>query len=252
MYENIKFVSGGKYVSRQGQPWLHQTRVIDTTELIIVTDGEVNMFIGDERHTAEVGAVLKIPPGVLHGGTAESRGTSFFWIHFHGADDEELPPVYSRPEGYDRAVLIARELLHYAETAGYPRECADAMTRVLLAELSYTSGKSGGALISEIKEWIKREGYTHSAASVAKRYGYNADYLNRIFKERLGIGLKQYIDRRRTELIKRDLTLCGESLAAIADKYGFEDYKCFLKFFKYHAGISPTKYREIYCNLHTN
>ena len=239
-------------MSRQGKPWLHPTRVIDTTELIIVTDGEVNMFVGDERYRAGVGEVLRIPPFVSHGGTEESHGTSFFWIHLDGAQDGELPPVYSRPEGYDRAVLIARELLHYSETAGYPTECADAMTRVLLAELAHTASKDSGALISEIKEWIKREGYTHSAASVARRYGYNADYLNRVFKARLGIGLKQYIDGRRVELIKRDLTLGGESLTAIAERYGFEDYKCFLKFFKYHAGISPTKYREIYCNLHTN
>ena len=38
----------------------------------------------------------------------------------------------------------------------------------------------------------------------------------------------------------------------IAEKYGFSDYKYFLKYFKYHEGISPTEYRQTYYNLHMN
>ena len=42
------------------------------------------------------------------------------------------------------------------------------------------------------------------------------------------------------------------SLAEIADETGFTDYKLFLKFFRYHAGCTPSEFRKVYYAGHTN
>ena len=42
------------------------------------------------------------------------------------------------------------------------------------------------------------------------------------------------------------------TLAEVADLSGFTDYKLFLKFFKYHEGMTPTEFREVYYSQHTN
>ena len=244
-------MNGGRYCSRPGIPWKHGDRVIDSTELILVTEGEVCMFIGDVELTAGVGDVLRIPPDTKHGGTRESLGVSFFWLHFIGAEESELPPVCFRPQCFDRALFVTRELLHYAETEDYPEECADSMMKILLAELCRADRSGEGSLVREIRELLRRE-CSLTVTEIARRLGYNEDYLNRAFKARCGTGLKKYADTLRLERIKRDL-LSGElSLLELSSKYGFSEYKYFLKFFKYHSGLSPTKYREAYYNLHTN
>jgi AraC-like DNA-binding protein len=251
MYENIRFINGGKFTSRG--KWNHTCRTIDSTELIIVLSGEVNMFVEDERLSLHAGEVLRILPGELHGGFKESENLSFFWLHFVGAELSELPPRLSKPKNQERTKTLAKELLHYDEEKEYPRECCDSLIKVLLAEMSFGRTEGDGKVVSEIKEYIRRNKESQIKVSeIAEKYNYNEDYLNRLFKSKLKVGLKSYIDSVRIEAIKCDLLMNDASIAEIAAKYGFDEYKYLLKFFKYHEGISPSKYREAYYGMHTN
>ena len=38
----------------------------------------------------------------------------------------------------------------------------------------------------------------------------------------------------------------------MAKAAGFDDYRAFLKFFRYHEGLTPTEFRNLYYNTHTN
>ena len=252
MFDNLEFIAGGKLISKGS--WIHQTRTIPTTELIIVTEGVVNMFVGDRRYSAEAGSVLRILPGEKHGGFLESEGVSFFWIHFSGCDVSSILPDISSPANFERVELVAKELLHYAKTDGYPRECSDSMTKVLLLEIMHGyDAKEGSKLIEEVKEWTRRsKEKIQKSSEIASHFGYNEDYLCRIFKKHCGTSLKRYLDSVRLDGIKRELLVGSGTLLEISDAYGFTDYKYFLKFFKYHEGISPRKYRETYYNMHTN
>ena len=251
MYENIHFTNGGKFTSKG--KWKHACRTIDSTELIIVLSGEVNMFVEDERLSLHMGEVLRILPGELHGGSRESENLSFFWLHLTGAEADELPPAISAPKNFERIKTLTKELLHYHEQKEYPKECADSLIKVLLAEITHGRSDSDGKLISEIKEYIRVNiEEPLKASDIATRYNYNEDYLNRLFKKRLGVGLKKYIDSARLESIKANLLMSNLSLTEIAYRYGFDEYKYLLKFFKYHEGISPSKYREAYYGMHTN
>jgi YesN/AraC family two-component response regulator len=89
-------------------------------------------------------------------------------------------------------------------------------------------------------------------ADVARQFNYNEDYLSRVFKTFYPDGLKAHIDAVKMQRIKHDLINESISLADISARYSFGDYKYFLKYFKYHEGVSPTKYRQAYYNLHTN
>jgi len=149
---------------------------------------------------------------------------------------------------------VSKELLHYAKTDGYPKECADSMTKILLMEIIHGADiKTSSKLIEEVKEWIKRnKERVQKTSEIAESFGYNEDYLNRIFKKCCSVSLKRYLDSVRLDGIKRELLVGSGTLLEISDMYGFTDYKYFLKFFKYHEGISPRKYRETYYNMHTN
>ena len=251
MYENLTFLRGGKFVSKG--TWKHITRTIDSTELIIVLSGQVKMFIEDEKYCLKPGEVLRILPGERHGGYEEGENLSFFWLHFIGAEECELPRRLSVPKNLERVKTLTKELLHYSEQKEYPKECADSLIKVLLAEITHGKADGDGKLISEIKEYIRvnRES-PMKASDIAERYNYNEDYLNRLFKTKLGVGLKKYIDSVRLESIKCDLLMTEATLAEISSKYGFEEYKYMLKFFTYHEGVSPSGYRKAYYRMHLN
>lgn len=254
MYEDIKFVSGGKFIS--AKEWRHPERTIDSIELIIVTDGEVYMHVEGTEYHLQPGDVLRILPDEEHGGTRYTVGSCFFWLHLLGATEDELPPTFSRPENPERTMSVSQELLHYARTAGYPTECADSLMKVLLSELTHKSPNDMtlfDRLTHSITQWVKRNCEMQLKVSdVAQEFCYNEDYLNRVFKRQLGKNLKEYIDEVRIEAIKKELSTGKLTLAQISGKYYFSDYKYFLKYFKYHTGVSPTAYRELYFNVHTN
>ena len=127
---------------------------------------------------------------------------------------------------------------------------------MFLAELNFLSvakSNKNDKLYSEVREWVRiNSDEPLKVSDIAKRFGYNVDYLNRVFKIHYPQGLKAYIDSMRMQRIKQDLLGEHLSLKEISLKYKFDDYKYFLKYFKYHEGISPKDYRELYYNIHTN
>lgn len=255
MYEKIKYIHGGKFISRGN--WKHPERVIDSTEIIIVTKGTVYIAVDGREYVLTAGDVIRLDSGVRHGGTRMSTDeVSFYWIHFVGAEQNELPPVYFRPESTVQAEVICRQLLHYANTEGYPRESADCLLRVLIMELTSENLRSGAGshrLCATVKEWVRLNcDLPIKVSDVAEQFNYNEDYLNRVFRQFHPEGLKAYIDQMKMQNIKKDLITESMSLREIAQRYSFSDYKYFLKYFKYHEGISPTKYRQMYYNIHTN
>lgn len=250
MCNDLKFLRGGIF-SKDGK-YRHISRVINSYELIIVTEGEVCMEISGERLRASASEVLRILPHEPHGGYEDTESPSFIWLHFEGAEDALLPPRICKPKSYDRTLLLAKEVLHYSRSEGYPEGIAECILRALLAEICY-KGEEDGSLIAAIKEWIRRERMRPiTVAELSAHFGYNGDYLNRIFKSRSGTGLKQYIDSVRLDAMKGELLLGEGSLSDIAERFGFSDYKYFLKYFKYHSGMSPCEYKETYYQAITN
>ena len=249
MQSGPKYISGG-FFSTDGV-WKHSSRTVDSSEIIIMTEGEAYMFVGDRDYRLVRGDVLYIPRGVYHGGAGESVGVSFFWIHYTDSK-ESTDGRLQRPVNTDRVFTLARELLHFAGSEGYPPECLDAMSFVLLCEIERCEADSD-RLTAEIDEWIRKNRKRRiTVRDVADHFGYSEDHVSRAYKRGTGKGLKDAIDRKRLEGIKADLQITSQTLAEIGSAYGFSEYKYFLKFFKYHEGVSPTEYREMYTKMHTN
>lgn len=245
MYDNIKYNNGGRFSAKKG--WRHPDRSIDDTEIIIVLKGTMYMVCGDTEYRVSAGDVLRLPPHERHYGSRDAEDdVSIYWLHFSGASDDELPPRFFRPESIAQAELITKQLLHYAGDERYPSESADCLIRVLLMELKteyMRLGADDNTLFSSVLKWIKDNSRRPIKVSdVAAQFRYNEDYLNRMFQRFYPTGLKAYIDAQRLQGIKNDLLDGRLTLREISVEYGFSDYKCFLKYFKYHEGMSPTKY----------
>ena len=163
-----------------------------------------------------------------------------------GVGEAELPSPILSPSGFERAAFLAREAIHYGSSDRLPKECADYLMRVLLAELTAVRDETDGVVYAVKRLVGDGGGKLSSAKEVARALGYSEDYLSRILRKACGVGLKQYIDGVRIDAIKRELLTEDMRLSEVALSFGFSEYKAFLKFFKYHEGITPTEFIRSY------
>jgi len=91
-----------------------------------------------------------------------------------------------------------------------------------------------------------REKYAEklSCESIAKRFNYHPNHINRVIRQHTGKSLKSYIIYYRLRVAKDLLVSTNESLTAISLSCGFSTPSYFSETFIKHEGITPREYRN--------
>ncbi len=229
--------------------WIHPTVTIDTYELIYVTAGTVKIFEGETRYSLSRGDAILLSPHVVHGGFEGSRGrTSFYWLHFY-TDDVAAWEIAKRQKLPDTAEREMREIMHLC---GTDRELAElTLARFLLG--TRASGEVRNRLAYEVREYIRIHSMRElRVEGLARQFGYSGDHLSRIYKQEFGHDLKEGITRGRLLYMESLLVNTDRTVKEIAGMCGFADENLFSKFFKYHAHVTPTDFRNRFYNIHMN
>lgn len=81
-------------------------------------------------------------------------------------------------------------------------------------------------------------------SELSEALNYSPEYLSRIFSEKTGDTLQNYIKRKKvirsTELLKSSKM----SVEDIAEYLGMSSYRSFSRIFKRFTGVTPTQYRQ--------
>lgn len=80
--------------------------------------------------------------------------------------------------------------------------------------------------------------------NVAEYVHLNEDYFSRLFKERTGYTVKDYITKEKIKLAKELLATTNLSISIISLKTGFGNFSHFSRTFKKYEGITPNEYRD--------
>lgn len=80
--------------------------------------------------------------------------------------------------------------------------------------------------------------------NIARRIGYDSEYLGKKFKKEMGVGISAYIKTRRIEQAKILLRSTGRSIADISSELGFRSQSHFSDAFLRVVGKRPGAYRE--------
>lgn len=120
---------------------------------------------------------------------------------------------------------------------------------ILLADTLYAhrSAQLGGGLLSTIYAYVEQNYASPmlSLSSIAESLRFSPSYLTRYFKEKTGISLMQYIDRKRFEESKRLLAATALPVKSIVERVGYTDEANFSRKFKKQEGVTPTQYRAM-------
>jgi YesN/AraC family two-component response regulator len=236
--------------------WIHSKRTIRSYELILVLDGEVFIEEDSVRYTLTKNQMLILEPNKVHFGFKESQKSAvrFYWFHFF--TNMPLPfKSYIGSEFYETKQLLKR-LLHITNTVGYSKTAVDAAALSVYEELvkiGSNNAISSTMLISRITEYIRINIKNQpSVKGIAEKFGYNPDYIGKLFKTYYPLGLKNYIATQKLKAIKDALLTSSSTIKQIALDFGYNDENAFLKFFTYHERTSPSTFRNTYHNTHIN
>lgn len=280
----VIFSSAGNLTNENG--FLHPKRILDSYELISVTEGSLSIHAGEREHQLHPGEFLLLFPGECHYGAMPSTGKlSFYWTHFYfQAEDTSLfnetkehpllplyqkleanpdHPFYILPEKGKlsencRTNVLFVQLLDLAKRFGALslKQCSYAQSTLLL-ELTHEcffrhslmqQHQKLPSQIAEIMEWLQLNyDTTLSVAELAEKFGYHPSYLTALFKSSTGQTITEYRNRQRIRVSENLLTATPKlSLSAISEQVGISDEKYFMRLFRRFKGITPSAYREAF------
>ena len=79
---------------------------------------------------------------------------------------------------------------------------------------------------------------------LAEKFHLNPQYISQLFKNEIGVGFLAYLTNIRMERAKKLLLSTSLSVAEVAERSGYGDYRVFTKVFKKSEGITPSQYRR--------
>lgn len=263
----VGFASSGHFMTLRNST--HPKRKLDHFVLLLGTEGECKIVQNGTEYTLGAGDYLLLFPNREHYGSAPTNGKqSHYWCHFYVESpriSEDASPNaiaefghLASTEKYDILFrqLIDAEYGKYSNDALRKRICA-AYTSAVLYELANdteaTLKTEGKLIISSVKEWIKLHSSERiSVSDVAEAFSYNPDYLTSVFKQCTEKTVCAYINEVRVKKAKKLLITTDMRIKEIASHVGFADERYFMRVFGRLEGVSPTKYRNAYFNLHIN
>ena len=83
-----------------------------------------------------------------------------------------------------------------------------------------------------------------SLAVLSEKFHLNAQYISQLFKNEIGVNFLTYFTSIRMERAKKLLLSTSLSVAEVAERSGYGDYRVFTKVFKKNEGITPSQYRR--------
>ena len=99
--------------------------------------------------------------------------------------------------------------------------------------------------MQQILDWMQMNYRTCiNADDIAKQFHFNTAYLRRLFKERVGVSIMQYLKELRLEYAKNLLLTTGLKISEICDRSGYRSMPTFISDFKQKYSYAPLAFRE--------
>ena len=83
-----------------------------------------------------------------------------------------------------------------------------------------------------------------SLSVLAEQFHLNPQYISQLFKSEIGVNFLAYLTNIRMERAKKLLLSTSLSIAEVAERSGYGDYRVFTKVFKKSEGVTPSQYRR--------
>ena len=111
----------------------------------------------------------------------------------------------------------------------------------ILAEPEQQEQRTIAGITRYLQEHLAEE---VSLSVLAEQFHLNPQYISQLFKSEIGVGFLAYLTNIRMEKAKKLLLSTSLSVADVAERSGYGDYRVFTKVFKKSEGSTPSQYRR--------
>lgn len=118
------------------------------------------------------------------------------------------------------------------------------LKKILDKKVNILPSKTGSVVKYAVLYMNKNLSSKITRTSISNQLGVNEDYLTRIFKNELGVGLWEYLNIFRLNEAKKMIEKTDFSAAKISSLCGFESASYFNNAFKKYFGSSPLSFRK--------
>ncbi len=216
----------------------------DDYEILYVVKG--NLFVEESiLYSMTEGNMIVLKPRKTKRKYSCTPNSIFFWIRFSVDDVEKLTGGTYLFTDVQDAYLFKEMLHHYRVYKDNPVLAELILAQLLVYNKEIIRGTGTRKLVAEVCEMIRLNASpTLKIEDIASLYGYNKEHLTRLMKKEYGKGLKEIINYFTIKACKKRLLNTNYSIKEIGVDMKFDDTESFVKFFKYHEGITPSQYRE--------
>ena len=155
----------------------------------------------------------------------------------------------------DEKGIQASDMLHNFTARGRWEQVPDTVERMrdFLQEVLSVAAESialvehTSELVNSVERYVKEHiSEEIRRDDIAQAVYLNPAYLSRVYKEKRGISISDYITRTRLDLVKKYLRETELSITAIAYQTGYTSLPYLSRRFREETGMTPQEYRKHY------
>ena len=244
----------------------------NSLELIVVTEGCLELGIAEDIYHIQPGELAIIDSGAIHytqviGYTTiyaiqipyqilSAHIPDYQYVCFRSAKNSIIFPSDETNKLYE--LILSFYKVGDTKEPGFSLQCSMIMYEIIyilythyLTEIDKTIKGKNDWHTNRIKHVISyvNEHYAESITlnDGANLLALNPEYFCRYFKKYTGYTFLDYVNTTRLTHIANDLQNTSGSVTELTEKHGFTNYKLFLKMFRKTYGCTPSEYKR-----HTN
>jgi len=268
--DNISLYQAGENVMERGGEIYSHTQ--ECHEISYIISGCAEVYVNGKKTTLQKGDVHIISKGTEHKIIADdTQRLRYFFLGFDFSSRkndcyDEISAYYSSIKNellhdsgdiYVMVNQIIKEIYSYDNK--YHSDILEVLIKSLLLYVYFLHQKRitpstvnadekniyiSGTVFNIVK-FVDANIVTITRISdIAKKFNYSPAYISRIFKEKMGITLREYVNKKKVEASIELLKSGKFSVSEVADRLHFDSYRSFYRKFKHIVGISPTLYNE--------
>ena len=222
----------------------------------LLVDGSYREDSGSRTTSYAPFTVAFHPPGEPHRSEMGARGARVFNVEIPGgwldASAGLARPVADR-RGGELTWLAAQLFREYRDGLPGPPVAVEALVCEMLALAGGATrfrDRQRPAWLSRAVELLESE-FRRSLriGEVAARVGTHPTHLSRVFRDRVGLPIGEYVHRLRVRYAGEELCRPGARLADVAVSAGFADQSHLTRVFKRVTGVTPSAFRVLHLPL---
>lgn len=237
----------------------------DRVELLLITQGSMEIQLGDERQVAAQGSLAIINVRQPHRGIAGDKGVEYQVLMFEPGTFQNNTPasqrfiapilqnqtVFCHVSQNEEVLKTVRQILQLHEDPytnplqimGLTYYLLGLFSRHCLGTARVTAQED--AQFKPVLEYMNAH-FTEkiSTKTLSRAFGYDEAYFCRRFKRTTGITVMKYLQILRLEYAQQLLKKKDRNISDIAVLCGFSDIYYFTRCFSRHFGIAPNEFRK--------